>query len=43
MQPMSIAVNMELVEVSELVERMMLEIMRLNLVIFSRFWLVFES
>ena len=40
---MSIAVNMELIEVSELVERMVLQIMRLNLLVLSGLWLVLES
>ena len=43
MQPMSITINMELIIVSELVEWVVLKIMRLNLLVFSGLWLVFKS
>ena len=43
MQPMSIAVHMELLEVSELVEWVMLEIVRLDLLVLGGFWLILES
>ena len=40
---MSIAVNVKLIEVSELVERVMLQIVGLDLLIFGGLWLVLES
>ena len=40
---MSIAVNVKLIEVSELVERMVLQIMRLDLFVLSWLWLVLKS
>ena len=43
MQPMSIAVHMELLKVSELVEWVMLEIVRLDLLVLGGFWLILES
>ena len=42
-QPMSIPINVELIEVSELVERMVLQIMRLDLFVLSGLWLVLKS
>ena len=40
---MSIPINMKLIEVSELVERMVLQIMRLDLFVLSWLWLVLKS
>ena len=41
-EPMSIAVNVKLIEVSELVEGMVLQVMGLNLLILGGLWLVLE-
>ena len=40
---MSIPINVELIKVSELVERMVLQIMRLDLFVLSWLWLVLKS
>ena len=40
---MSIAINMELVEVLELVEWMVLQVVGLDLLVLSGLWLIFES
>ena len=41
-EPMSIAINVKLIEVSELVEGMVLQVMGLNLLILGGLWLVLE-
>ena len=43
MEPVAVAINMELFEVTEFIKRMMLEVVHDNLVFFSRFGLIFES
>ena len=42
-QPVSIPVYVKVIIVSELIEWVMLEVMRLNLLILSGLWLVLES
>ena len=42
MQPMSISIDVELLEVSELVQGVVLQVVRLDLVVVSWLWLVFE-
>ena len=42
-EPMSIPINMELIEVFELVERVVLQVVVLDLVVLSNLWFVFES
>ena len=42
-QPVSITINLQVVEILELVEGMVLQVVRLNLVIFTWFGLVLES
>ena len=42
-KPMSVSINVKFIEVSELVERVMFQIMILDLVIFSNFRFVFKS
>ena len=41
-QPVSVAINVELLEVSELVERMVLQVVRLDLVVLWRLRLILE-
>ena len=41
-EPMSVAVNVEFIEVSKFVERMVLKVVGLDLLVFGGLWLVFE-
>ena len=42
-KPVTVAINMELLEVSELVQRVVLQVVSHNLVLFCGLWLVLES